>query len=121
MTANDVTKDFLLLAAKRFPDAFMWRNNRVNAKIRNPGEKSRYVKAGINGQADISGCFPVTVNGRKFGIRCEIEIKAGDDVQSKNQINFEQAMKRAGGIYIIVREAEAGVGWLDMLLVEMER
>lgn len=119
MTANDITKDFLLLAAKRFPEAFMWRNNRIRAKALGSDGRLRTIDAGIDGQGDITGCVPVAIQGRKIGIRCEIEIKAGKDRQRQSQVNFEHAMIRAGGIYLIVHDAEKGIRCLELLLREI--
>lgn len=120
VTANPITQDFLLKATRRFPDAFMWRNNRVRAKALGKDGHLRVIDAGIDGQADITGCFPITIAGRKVGIRCEIEIKAGRDKQNPNQISFEYAIRRAGGIYLLVRDADKGVQRLELLLREME-
>lgn len=115
-TTNNITKDFLLSAAKRFPDAFLWRNNRIRAKAIGRDGKARIVDAGIDGQGDITGCIPIMVNGQKLGIRCEIEVKAGADTQNANQINFEHAVRRAGGIYLIIHDADKGIAELESVL-----
>ena len=38
-------------------------------------DTSRTIDAGIDGQGDITGCVPITVADKKFGIRVEIEVK----------------------------------------------
>lgn len=121
MTANDITRDFLFRAAREFPDSFMWRNNRIRAKALGADGNLRIVDAGIDGQGDITGCAPVIINGKKFGIRIEIEIKAGKDRQRSTQVAFEHAMLRAGGIYLIVRDPEHGIECLKLLLRNMEK
>jgi hypothetical protein len=121
VTANDLTRDFLFMAAREFPDAFMWRNNRVKAKALGRDGHLRTIDAGIDGQGDITGCIPVTILGHKLGVRCEIEIKAANDRQRPSQIAFEQALKRSGGIYLIVRDAAKGIECLRLLLRDMEK
>ncbi len=121
MTANDITRDFLFRAAREFPNAFMWRNNRVRAKALGRDGHLRTIDAGIDGQGDITGCVPITIDGKIFGIRIEIEIKTGKDKQRGTQIAFEHAMRRAGGIYLIVHDAAKGIACLNILMRDMER
>lgn len=121
MTANFLTQEFLLLASREWPDAMLWRNNRIKAKALGRDGHLRMIEAGIDGQADITGCIPVAVNGRKIGVRVEIEIKAGRDKQRDTQVTFEHAIKRAGGIYLIVHDAAKGVACLNLLLIDMGR
>lgn len=118
-STNDLTRDFLLAATALFPDAIMWRNNRVNATFRDKG-KRRHVKAGINGQGDITASIPVTFHGRKFGVRFEFEIKFGSDKQSLIQKAFEYALVRSGGVYLIVRDVAQGIADLAEIVRRME-
>ena len=121
MTANLITQDFLLYASREWPDATFWRNNRIKAKALGRDGHLRMIEAGIDGQADITGCVPVTVSGRRIGVRVEVEVKAGRDRQRDTQITFEHAINRAGGIYLIIHDAAKGVACLNLLLRDLER
>lgn len=55
------------------------------------------------GTADISS----TIRGRSV----KIEIKYGKDVQSDVQKQYQEAVERAGGVYIIVRSFDEFVEW----------
>ncbi len=102
--ANDITARLLIEIPKRFPGARVWRNNRVDAMVPGRGGKLRRVMAGIDGQADITGIFPVPPDGD--GCRLEVEVKAEKDRQSDKQKAFEKMITDAGGIYIIARSVE---------------
>lgn len=58
-----------------------------------------------NGTADISS----TIKGRSV----KIEIKWGSDTQKDDQKEYEQAIIKAGGIYIIVKTFDYFVTWFD--------
>jgi hypothetical protein len=106
MTANELTAELLIQIPKRFPQARVWRNNRVDAWVQNKEGPRRRIKAGIDGQGDITGIFPVQVGTILAGWRLEIEVKIGKDCQSVQQKAFQQAMEKAGGIYIVARSVE---------------
>ncbi|GAP44669.1 hypothetical protein TBC1_12480 [Lentimicrobium saccharophilum] len=55
------------------------------------------------GSADISA----TIRGRSV----KIEVKIGSDRQSEAQIRYQQAIEKAGGIYIVARTFEQFYGW----------
>jgi hypothetical protein len=57
------------------------------------------------GTADISS----TIRGRSV----KIEIKYGKDVQSQVQKEYQAAIERAGGVYIIVRTFDEFVVWYN--------
>jgi hypothetical protein len=40
------------------------------------------------------------------GRRLEIEVKAGRDTLSENQINFGKMIKELGGIYLVARDID---------------
>lgn len=66
----------------------------------------KWIKSsGTVGTADISS----VINGRSV----KIEIKFGKDRQSQAQKDYQAAIERAGGIYIIVREFDGFVEWWD--------
>lgn len=98
----DLTNRLLIEIPKRYGEIRVWRNNRVNALAVAPNGKRRYIKAGINGQADISGI----IGGAGSGRRLEVEVKTGRDKQRKDQISFMHMIVRAGGCYIIARDVD---------------
>lgn len=108
--ANDITARLLIEIPKRFPGARVWRNNRVDVMVAGRGGKPRRVMAGIDGQADITGVWPVAVPSKPFdrlvGFRLEIEVKAGRDKQSAEQVAFQEMVKKAGGLYLVARSVE---------------
>lgn len=106
VTANELTASLLIEIPKRFPQCRVRRNNRVDAMAIGRGGRPRRVRAGIDGQGDICGTFPVYWVGRKFGVSLEIEVKVGRDKQRESQKNFEHMITEAGGIYIIARDVE---------------
>ena len=57
------------------------------------------------GTADISA----TIRGRSV----KIEIKYGKDRQSEAQKEYQAAIERAGGVYIIVRDFDSFVEWYE--------
>jgi hypothetical protein len=57
------------------------------------------------GTADISS----TIRGRSV----KIEIKYGKDIQSQVQKEYQAAIERAGGVYIIVRSFDEFVMWYE--------
>lgn len=60
-------------------------------------DKKRMMKFGLPGQADLSGIMP-------NGIRLEIEIKVGRDIQSEKQINFQRMIEKNKGIYLVIKD-----------------
>ena len=69
-----------------------------------------YMKSTMTpGTADIS----CTLNGRSL----KVEVKIGSDRQSQAQINYEQAITRAGGIYIIARDFDSFLEWYDNFIL----
>jgi hypothetical protein len=106
--ANRLTAELLIEIPKRFPNIRVWRNNRVDAMVPGRGGKLRRVQAGIDGQADLSGIIG------PHGVRLEIEIKAGKDRQSDEQIAFQEMIERRGGVYIIAGTVEGCLTLLGM-------
>lgn len=98
--ANRLTAEILLAVSREFPDVKAWRSNVIAARAVGKDGRQRIVKAGIRGQADISGIVGPN------GTRLEVEVKIPPDIQSVAQIVFEKMITRAGGIYIIARNLE---------------
>ena len=61
---------------------------------------------GTNGSADVSA----TINGRSV----KIEIKKGNDRQSKAQRDYQKAIQTAFGIYYIAKDFESFVSWYNL-------
>jgi|SRR5580698_1886100 hypothetical protein len=104
--ANRLTAEILLAVSKQFPDVKLWRNNRVDAMAVGAGGRMRRVKAGIDGQADLTGIIGGIQTGFR-GCRLEIEVKAHKDRMRPSQVTFGAMIELHGGIYIEAREVEA--------------
>lgn len=74
----------------------LWRANVLVARDR----KGQVVRAGIKGQADISGVLAPT------GRRIEIECKSASGQQTKEQVRWQRMIEAHGGIYILARSLE---------------
>lgn len=66
--------------------------------------------SGKRGSADISA----TINGRSV----KIEVKIAKDRQSEHQKEYQQAVERAGGVYMIARDFEGFVNQLNQILTQ---
>lgn len=95
VTEADLVAAILLEFGAR-SDLRLWRANVLVAQDRN----GRVVRAGIKGQADISGIM------RPSGRRIEIECKSPTGRQSKEQIQWQRMIEWAGGLYILARRIE---------------
>jgi len=74
------------------------RQRTIGSGVWTPGTSTK-------GTADISA----TIKGRSV----KIEIKWGKDVQSEHQKEYEHNINKAGGIYVIVKNFDTFVSWLD--------
>lgn len=107
------------------PETIAWRNNsgmawqgrqrtaRIGSTIIvEPGmvilAEARPVKFGLTGSADIIGAH------RHYPLAVEVKDDAGR--QDPQQILFEQAWKKAGGVYFLVRSAEEALRRIRDLL-----
>ena len=120
MTANELTARLILEIPKRFPGAWLYRNNRISAKAVGKGGKLRHVSAGIDGQGDLSGVVPITYGGKLFGVRCEIEVKIGRDKMSAVQMSFRAKILSLGAIYIEARDVDSTLAQLAEIIKDME-
>lgn len=104
-----------LIAASALPDSFVWRNNTGQGWVGKevptvPGQfvkiepgmvvlkDARRVKFGLPGSGDILG----TVG----GVAVAGEAKTSTGCQSDQQVLFQRAWERAGGLYILFRSPE---------------
>ena len=108
--ANVLTSELLVEIPRRFPNIRVWRSNRIDALLTGAGGRLRRVKAGIDGQADISGIVGPT------GRRCEIEVKAGKDRLSLDQYAFQHMIESHGGLYLIARDLDGTLAKLQAVL-----
>ena len=78
------------------PDIRLWRANVLVARTKD----GRVVKAGVKGQADLSGLW------LPDGQRIEIEVKSPSGRQSQEQKRWQAMILRFGGIYVTARSLE---------------
>lgn len=64
-------------------------------------QEARRVRFGTLGQADIDGVHK--------GIAIQVESKTQTGRQSDEQVKFQRAWERAGGVYVVARSAEEAV------------
>lgn len=78
------------------PDLRIWRANVLVAR----DASGRVVRAGVKGQADISGVLA------PHGRRIEIECKTPTGRQSEDQRAWQAMIERHGGLYILARSVD---------------
>lgn len=101
-SAHEITASLLIQIPERWPALVrVWRANVVAGKIDN-----RFIRAGVPGQADISGIGP-------RGVRIEIEVKAGSDRLSEKQRAFRDMILRLGGIWVEARSVDQALRDLE--------
>lgn len=95
MTGTALTNDIISALAERYhPYGIFWRVNVGVAR----DQSGHVIRFGLKGQADIAGCL--------HGRHIEIEVKYGRDRQSQAQKDWEVAVRKSGGIYILARSVE---------------
>lgn len=73
---------------------------------------SKYIPGtGTNGTSDLKACI--------MGRHVSIEIKIRSDRQSKAQIQYQDDVENAGGVYIIIRDFEGFVEWYKEFITEL--
>ena len=80
---------------------YAWRQNTGAVRV-----AKRFVRFGEPGAADITGIIGPN------GVRLEIECKSWTGVQTAKQRIFGEAIRRSGGVYLVVHdleELEAGI------------
>ena len=93
----------ILVALNQLPDALFWR---VNVGV-GAGPDGRMTRYGLPGQADIAGVLR--------GQHVEIEVKTPAGRQSQQQIRWQRAVERAGGVYVVVRSVDEALAALEAL------
>ena len=93
MNETDIMRLCLIGLYRQYPSGLWYRRNTGALKT-----DSGFVRFGLPGMADIGGIL--------HSIAWEIEIKSAKGKQSDEQKNWQQAVERAGGIYILTRSVE---------------
>ncbi len=90
---------------------FAWRNNTGAVAATYKG-KSRFIRYGHPGSADI---FAIVAGGQFLAIECKTPLgpKGGGAKQSEDQVEFQQRVKGAGGVYLLVRSGQELEAYLD--------
>jgi hypothetical protein len=97
---ESILQDSIRLALGREPDLVLWRNN-IGF---DPERRVRYGVGGPGG-ADLIGIF----RGRLVAV----EIKTETGRQSAEQREFEQLVKRKGGVYVVLRSEQQALEWIE--------
>lgn len=95
MTEAQIQRDILATFGSR-PDLRIWRANVLVART----QDGRVVRAGMPGQADLSGLRMPT------GQRIEIEVKAQRGRQTEEQKRWQAMIEAHGGLYVLARSVE---------------
>ena len=69
----------------------------------------RRVKFGVKGQPDLTGFLVRDINGEKIPVVLAVEIKAGKDRLSEDQIEYINYLKSFGAITLVVRDVDQGI------------
>ena len=113
-TANGLTKcivDFLNYSdfqAERINTMGVFRRSRRTDGTMTEGQWTK--GTGTPGSADISA----TIYGRSV----KIEVKIGKDRQSEAQKNYQAMIERSGGTYIIAKDFDSFLEWLDKFCLD---
>jgi hypothetical protein len=92
MTHSDLINECLLALS---PLGLFWSNRTGAVKV-----DGRFIRYGLVGSSDILGML--NPSGRMIGVECKI----GRDPQRKAQRAFMLAVRRAGGIYLLVHSVD---------------
>lgn len=97
----DIHNRILVALCRAFhPDGVFWRQNAGRVRT----ERGAWVSLGPTGISDIVG----VMRGRPVFV----EVKTATGKQRKAQIDFQAAVERAGGIYLVARTPEEAVAAL---------
>jgi hypothetical protein len=83
-----------------------WRNH--VGKFRALDDPQRLISVGVPGMADIIACVPLVITqemvGLTIGAAVGIEVKTKTGKQRKEQLLWELALTRHGGVYTVLRD-----------------
>lgn len=90
---HEIQNEILRWFADHRPDILIWRNTVGTFHTVDAG---RTMQIGLPGSADLIGVIP---GGRFIGV----EVKTATGVQRKNQVAFQRAVEKRGGLYVLAR------------------
>ena len=103
----------LAALCKRWPDGVWTRRNVGAARYRTKAGRLQLVRFGMSGMADITGIWR--------GLAWELEAKMPGERQSERQENWQRAVERGGGIYILFHDVGGLLATVDRRRRERER
>lgn len=95
-SANDLTSAIITYLSLH--GWMVWRQNNVAVYDKQIGQYRAFT--GMRGLPDIIGF------NKKTGVFIAVEVKAGDDQLSPDQINFLHALNKSGGLGIVARSLD---------------
>lgn len=104
MSEQEIVRSILSALAYR-PDVFAWRQNTGAFRTEHKG-KSRFLRFGIPGQADITGILA-------SGTRLELEVKQPGSRQREEQRVFGERIERMGGVYAVVHSIDEALAAVE--------
>lgn len=107
--ANSMTKALLVEIPKRFPNAWAWRSNPVNAMAPGAGGRLRRISSGLPGEPDVT--VVLSPAARLGGI----EVKAGKDRMRDSQIAWRNKILEMGGFYLVCRDVAVTLDEIGVL------
>lgn len=97
-----------LLAASSIPGVLAMRQQ--SGVFRAMTDPDRIVRVGLPGMADVGLIVAVTIRpemiGKTIGVAVQAEMKTDTGRQSHDQRTWADAVRRAGGVYELVRSAD---------------
>lgn len=97
-----------LLAASALPGVLVFRQ--MSGVFRSMSDPDRVVRVGLPGMADAGAIVRVLITpdmvGKTVGVALQTEFKTATGRQADDQRTWAEAVRRAGGIYELVRSAD---------------
>lgn len=104
-----------LLAASAMPGVLVFRQQ--SGVFRSMTDPDRVVRVGLPGMADAGAIVRVRITpdmvGKEVGIAVQAEYKTATGRQAEDQRTWADAVRRAGGVYELVRSADQMVDLVD--------
>lgn len=98
---TDIHNAILIALTKAFhPHGVFWRQNAGKVKT----DRGVWVQLGPTGISDVVGAL--------LGLSVFIEVKTATGTQRKGQKAFQQAVEKAGGLYLVARSPEEALAGL---------
>lgn len=98
-------KNSILRELGKEPDLQIW--NHPVGLFRTLYDENQVVRVGTPGQADLMAVVAVKITpamvGRTIGVAWGLEVKTPSGTQDPEQVKWEAAIKRRGGVYTLAR------------------